>query len=164
MEAYSAANWGDFFVSEVGAAAALTGLIFVAVSINLTKVLQFPQLPRRAAESLIMLMATLFVAATGLIPGQPRAVFGAEILLVALACWIFPMVLQRRDAHLPDTRPSWVVIRALTHQVAVLPLVVGGASIVAGAGGGLYWLVPGTLFSLSAGLINAWVLLVEIQR
>jgi hypothetical protein len=28
-------NWGDFFVSTAGAAAVLTGLIFVAVTVNI---------------------------------------------------------------------------------------------------------------------------------
>jgi len=32
------------------------------------------------------------------------------------------------------------------------------------AGGGLYWLVPGVLAAIVFGLVNAWVLLVEILR
>ncbi|HEX3901634.1 MAG TPA: hypothetical protein VH853_02220 [Polyangia bacterium] len=50
MTAYPTAGWESFFVAEVGAAAALTGLLFVAVSINLSKVLAFPQLPGRAGN------------------------------------------------------------------------------------------------------------------
>jgi modulator of FtsH protease len=53
MHAYSTAGWDSSFVAEVGAPAALAGLLFVAVSINLTRILQFPQLPGRAAETLI---------------------------------------------------------------------------------------------------------------
>jgi hypothetical protein len=164
VNAYTTAGWENFFVAEVGAAAALTGLIFVAVSINLSKVLQFPQLPRRAAESLVMLMTVLVVAGLGLVPGQPCARFGAEVFAVALVAWLVPIALQRRDARLPGLRRYWIVTRALTHQIAILPLLVGGASVWAGAGGGLYWLVPGTFLSLAAGLLNAWILLVEIQR
>jgi hypothetical protein len=44
------AGWDNFFVAEVGAAAALSGLLFVAVSINLTRILAIPHLPARAAE------------------------------------------------------------------------------------------------------------------
>lgn len=43
--AYSAAPWQTFAAAEVGAAAALTGLLFVAVSINLERILAFPKLP-----------------------------------------------------------------------------------------------------------------------
>jgi hypothetical protein len=39
-----------------------------------------------------------------------------------------------------------------------------GATLIAGAAGGLYWLVPGVLAALTHGLINVWVLLVEILR
>ena len=31
-----AAGWANFFIAEVGAAAALSGLVIVAISINLT--------------------------------------------------------------------------------------------------------------------------------
>ncbi len=30
--------------------------------------------------------------------------------------------------------------------------------------GGLYWLAPGIILSIAAGVSNAWVLLVEILR
>jgi hypothetical protein len=42
--------WGGFFIAQVGASAALAGLIFVAVSLNLTKVLALaicPNAPSR---------------------------------------------------------------------------------------------------------------------
>jgi len=28
----------------------------------------------------------------------------------------------------------------------------------------MYWVVPGTLLSLAAGIFGAWILLIEIQR
>lgn len=67
------AHWANFFAAEVGAAAALTGLIIVAVSINLSRILSFPQLPARAAESFLMLIGALMVASLGLVPEQPVA-------------------------------------------------------------------------------------------
>ena len=43
-------------------------------------------------------------------------------------------------------------------------IVVAGASLIAGTGGGLYWLVPGIVIALVGSVINVWVLLVEILR
>ena len=39
--------WVNFFVAQCGASAALLGLIFVSVSLNLTKILSHPLLPGR---------------------------------------------------------------------------------------------------------------------
>ena len=38
-------GWGEFYVGEVGAAAALAGLLFVAISINIEKILAVATLP-----------------------------------------------------------------------------------------------------------------------
>src|SRR6185312_6154219 len=46
-------EWTDFFVAEVGASAALAGLVIVAISINVTRIISYPWLPGRAAETLV---------------------------------------------------------------------------------------------------------------
>jgi hypothetical protein len=45
-----------------------------------------------------------------------------------------------------------------------VPFVVGGASLIAETGGGLYWVAAGILLGIVGGVANAWVLLVEILR
>jgi hypothetical protein len=49
MTSFDPSAWHDFFVGSMGASAALTGLLFVAISINLEQILKFPNLPGRAA-------------------------------------------------------------------------------------------------------------------
>ena len=164
MNAYSAVGWENFFVAQVGAAAALAGLLFVAVSINLKEVLRSPQLPGRAAESLIMLVGVLASATLGLVPGQSSVAFGAELATLGLLVWAFPVVLQVRAPRVDGAPRHWMAIRVLVHQVATVPLIAAGASVLAGAGGGLYWLAAATILSFAGGMLNAWVLLIEIQR
>jgi hypothetical protein len=41
---------------------------------------------------------------------------------------------------------------------------VGGATLIAGHGGGLYWVAPAIVIAFATGLVGAWVLLVEILR
>ena len=54
MSAYDPHAWTEFAVAAAGAAAVLAGLVFVAVSINLDKVLEvraFPAGPERPSSS-----------------------------------------------------------------------------------------------------------------
>lgn len=45
-------EWQTFFAVQAEAAATITGLVFVAVSINLSKIIEVPGLSGRAAESI----------------------------------------------------------------------------------------------------------------
>lgn len=54
--------------------------------------------------------------------------------------------------------------RIVMTQLAVLPLLAAGVSLLLGAGGGLYWLVPGVILCLVVAVLDAWVLLIEILR
>jgi hypothetical protein len=56
----------------------------VDVSINLARILSFPNLPARAAESLLMLTGVLVPASFDLMPGQSTAMFGPEVLATGL--------------------------------------------------------------------------------
>lgn len=162
--AYDTAPWANFFVAEVGASAALVGLLFVAVSINLAKIIALPALPGRAFEALAVLVMVLLIATFALVPGQSTSAFGIEVLVTALAAWATTIRIQRRAPHDPEAPRSWMITRVVAMQAATLPMIVAGASMLATAGGGLYWLVAGVATSFLAALINAWVLLVEIQR
>jgi hypothetical protein len=53
---------------------------------------------------------------------------------------------------------------AVRHDSGMRALVTGGPAPRRRAGGGLYWVVPAVLAAIVFGLINAWVLLIEILR
>jgi hypothetical protein len=49
-------------------------------------------------------------------------------------------------------------------SAALAGLLFAGVSLLLGAGGGLYWLVPGIVLCLVVAVLDAWVLLIEILR
>ena len=55
-----------------------------------------------------------------------------------------------------------IVLAALL--LPALAFVGGGCSLLAGSGGGLCWILAGTVLTFVAASLNAWVLLVEILR
>src|ERR1700742_4322169 len=89
-------TWSDFFVAELGAAAALTGLVIVGISINITRILSHPFLPGRAAETLVTPTGVLVASSYALVPQQPAWLFGSEIALTGFAMWIVPAIIQFR--------------------------------------------------------------------
>ena len=161
--AYEPESWHDLSVSVVGAAAALIGLLFVAVSINLKEILKGATLPRLAAETLCIMVGLLFAAMFVLVPGQSRQVIGWELLVVG-AAFLVPIVLRLRVHRTPGEPLLWAVYPALLMALVNVPLVAGGISVLVGAGGGLYWLVGALVFGLVATVVDSWVLLVEILR
>jgi hypothetical protein len=159
------AGWDNFLIAEVGASATLTGLIFVGVSINLTKIVSLPQLPSRALEALLLLGTVLLVSSLLLVPGQPRALVSLELLAVALGAWVTITLLDvriwRKVAVPYRTRTLTLIVM---NQVALLCYVAAAVAVGFTGGPGLYWLVPAVLLSFLKALLDAWVLLVEINR
>ncbi|WP_138760689.1 hypothetical protein [Modestobacter altitudinis] len=165
MSGYQTAAWSDFSVAVVGASAALTGLLFVAVSINVEQILAGDALTGRSVNALLLFLVPLVVGTLLLVPDQPRAAVGTELVLTGAAAggWLLRM---NRPGNRGSLEPllSWVLIRLLPSTTIAAGLLAAGVSLLAGAGGGLYWVVPVVLVAFLGGLATAWVLLVEVRR
>ncbi|HET7445656.1 MAG TPA: hypothetical protein VFJ57_13475 [Solirubrobacterales bacterium] len=164
MFAYDATEWTDLFVAVAGAAAALTGLLFVAVSINLERILEFEGLPERALETLLFLVLALLASIVALVPGQSHVALGLELLFVSFVIGGVVVRLPTLSTKDEEVEFSWVVARWTVRLAATVPFVVGGASVLFESGGGLYWIVAGVVFAIIGAVSSAWVLLVEILR
>jgi modulator of FtsH protease len=159
-------GWENFFIAEVGASAALAGLIFVGVSINLNRILSLPRLPNRALLALILLLTILIVSSLLLVPGQSLILIGIELLFIGLVTWILATVLDIRTLQKTEARyrRSFASTSMILTQLAALPYVIAGAILLISGANGLYWLVPAVIFSFIKTIVDAWVLLVEINR
>lgn len=165
MGATSILGWNTYLSVLAGVAATLTGLVFVAVSINLPRVLSIPGLTGRAAESLLQMFGVVVISTTVLIPLQAPIALGAEVLALGGALWLAQTVVQVRYVVRKTGHPRyWAITRIVQTQFASAPFCIAGVLLLLGSPAGLYWLAPGCILSLVAGLLNAWVLLVEILR
>ena len=164
MAAYDVSEWSDLFVATAGAAAALAGLVFVAVSINIDRILKYEGLPERALETVLTLVAVVLVSIACLIPGQSVAALGIELLIVGAGYSAMVLRLWPHTRPARDEPQMWLVSKIFIRAIAVIPLLVGAISLIAESGGGLYWIVAGIAGAIVGSVANAWVLLVEILR
>lgn len=96
-------KWATFATVSGGAAAGLTGLLFVAVSIRIDFIAKSQELRNRAAQTLALFVSVLFVAIVLSIPDQSYAALGVELLVVALIIGGSLLVLDRRARVAPST-------------------------------------------------------------
>jgi hypothetical protein len=164
LAAYDPSEWSDLFVAAAGAAAALAGLVFVAVSINLDRILKLPGVPDRALQTVLMFLSVVVVSLLGLFPGQSRTALGLELIFVAVFFSAFIGTAGVRGRPPSGSPAHWIAGRVIVVAIATLPFLVGGISVLSGDGGGLYWTAAGIICAIAAGVANAWVLLVEILR
>lgn len=164
--AYAPAEWKDLFVAVAGASAALAGLLFVAVSINVERIIKYEGLPERGLEALTMLLVPLVVSIAGLLPGQSHVALGLELLAITAA--LVAMLLRLPIAHqLPEgieTPSQYVLGRRLVRLSGTVLLGIGALAELFAVAGGLYWIAAAIVALILGAVVNAWVLLVEILR
>jgi hypothetical protein len=164
LTAYESSEWTDFFVAGAGASAALAGLVFVAVSINVERILQFKGLPERALATVLLLLCVVLVSLIALIPGQDRVALATELVAAGLVFMTVTLWLTSPGKADHETTARHVASNWLLIAVGTIPFVVGALSLFADAGGGLYWVAAGVVLATAGAVMNAWVLLVEILR
>jgi hypothetical protein len=162
MTAYDVSEWADFANTVAGGAAALAGLLFVGLSLNLAEVLKYPGVPARAAVTLGLTIAILLTAIFVATPGQDPRVLAVEIAVIGIFVAFGALVagLYQREER---SRARTMYLTLLPLVPAVL-LIVGAVSLWQQRGGGLYWVTASVTTGFVAASANAWVLLVEIKR
>jgi hypothetical protein len=90
--------WHDFGVTVGGLAGALTGLLFVAVSIKSDTLAKSRSLASRAAQTLA-LFVTAALAAVFLVAPQPGAALAGELIALAAISGTTLYIFDRRAGH-----------------------------------------------------------------
>jgi hypothetical protein len=131
MTGYDLGAWSNFANTVPSRAAALTGLLFVGLSLNKSEVLTYPGVPARAPATLGLTVAILLIANIVPTPGQDPRVLAGEIAVVGLATAAMVIFAAQRQ------RSGQYRARALTSALASHPGAAGdrrGGVAMAAAG------------------------------
>ncbi|WP_460959737.1 hypothetical protein [Parasphingorhabdus pacifica] len=165
MNAYEADGWSDFGVAVAGAGAALAGLLFVVLSINLTNILAGKHLTARSAHTMILLAVPLVISLLILVPGQDRRALGTELIAAGLITSVWLATLNRPSERSTEQRfTGWLITGAVPAAVLSTSTLLAGVGTITETIGGLYWIPLGVITAFVGALLNIWVLLVEILR
>ncbi|HSZ30182.1 MAG TPA: hypothetical protein VK784_10560, partial [Pseudonocardiaceae bacterium] len=142
-------------------AGALTGLLFVAVSVNSAVLSASRRLTSRAAQTLVLFMTSVVIAVLLVAPQLPAAL-GWELLAVSAVSGAALLILDRRAGHGADHGVARYVEKFSPNSITAVLVGVAGLTFLLKAGGGLYWLIPAAMASLLGGVVNAWLFLVKV--
>jgi modulator of FtsH protease len=160
LDAYRPDQWHDFFVMVGGAAAVLTGLVFVALSLNVNVVTQDATHRYRAIDTVSGMVGVFVICALVLMGSQDHRAAGIEWLVVAaisFAIYIHGYVQAvRLGGSMVWLRGRRVVVLAVLY----LTQLVGAALLVADQVAGLYVAAVAMVAALAFMISGAWLLVV----
>ena len=150
---YDPAAWQNFYVMMGGANAALTGLVFVALSIHLKAVLDHPLLKPRAVIALTVLATQIVIAAIVLTPQSPN-LMGVELFALN-ASFLVVDLRNRRSFSISPASLLTLAIRFVYIYAAI--------SLFLGVGGGFYVLAFVIVLTLGRTMASCWALLTALE-
>ena len=157
------ADWTGFAEMTGGASGALTGLLFVAVSLNASKIAVHRGLRASAAQTLVLFLTPLAMAAALLTPGQPDWALGGELIAVGLITSAVLLGMRRVKHNVTvtddDQRLLAIFNRRGPNVMVMLLFVASGVILACGQPAGLYLLLPASLVAQVSGVLNAWYFL-----
>ena len=156
-----AQDWGNFAVITGSAAGALTGLLFVAVSLNRERIAGHPALRGEAGQTLVLFMIPLLLSVLLALPGTSATALGAWLIVLAALAGMTLVLIGRGKKQAGDgseDRLALLLDKVSPNLIVVILTLVAGCLQLAGDDG-LYWAAAASAASLVGGVVNAWLFL-----
>lgn len=159
MDELNVSAWRDFFAVSGTAAAALLGLVLVAISIHVEEVVQDPLVRNRAFVTLLALTISLVISLVALIPHMSALWFGAMTVFINVGYVALLAVSLIGARRVAGRLPGHVWRRVAPNNVIALLSMAAGLSLMLGRGPGLLLLASSLILLLPAMMFSTWSLL-----
>ncbi len=152
-------SWHDYFVMVGGGSAALTGLIFVAMTLHLNEITTNP-VHRHRARTILMGLTAVFIRCGLVLMGDQRLWAVALELIGVLTVVEFLLYSSIRQAMRSADRG--VLLRTVGSFACLLLEEAGAIVVLFGNAWGLYVVGLGMMSSFIFMVTGAWLLLVGV--
>jgi hypothetical protein len=147
--------WTTFAALTGGAAAGLTGLIFIVVAFRFDTIAVSQEYRNRAAQALSLFSTVTVVAALVTVP-QSNEALGIEMMLVAL---IITTLLTSLDAAAREQAARASIDLVIGQTLFVAGIALGGLFVLLGWNWGMYFYSASAIVGLVWGVYGAWIFL-----
>lgn len=156
-----AQDWSNFAVVVGSASGALTGLLFVAVSLNRDRIAGHPTLRGLAGQTLVLFMLPLLLSFLLVLPGASATGLGVGLVAVAIVVGVvFVLIGRAKETTDPGAQERLAqIVDRVSPNLAVVVLTLVGGSLQLAGDDGLYWVAASSVLSLVGGVLNAWLFL-----
>ncbi|MGO2097781.1 MAG: hypothetical protein ACTH2J_11440 [Candidatus Microbacterium stercoravium] len=158
------AEWSEFNVAMAGASAALAGLVIVAASVNIDKIIRARTLTARLGAAIASLVLALTASAVALMPGIDLTWYGIILLVSTLMAGVFTTHATRSIVSDPDPERGARVAKSVLGFLPIVAYVAAGVALIVGSSSGLVIAAVGCLLAVISALVVSWVVLVEVLR
>ncbi len=157
-------QWHDFFVMVGGGAAALAGLVFVAMSINLTIIAGDPTHKNRAVATLTGFTGVFMVCAFALIGNQSFQCIGIEWLVISLVPTITYIRVYIKARKRGKSTVGLSIVRFIDGTSCYIAQIIGAALLISGNIAGLYIASVAMVLSFAFFISGAWLLIIGVYE
>jgi len=161
LEVYDPEQWNNFFVLVGSGSAALTGLVFVAITINLKGVAQDATHRYRAINMLSGFTSMLIVSSFALMGHQTYRTLGIEWLIVSLLAAAINTNGYVQAFRLDgSSRYALSYVRMVGGSACYLGQIIGSLLLLFGSGTGVYIGATALIVNFCYLISGSWLLIV----
>jgi hypothetical protein len=159
-EPYSPDQWNNFFVVVGTGSAALTGLVFVAISVNLKDVIRDATHTYRAINMLTGFTSVFILSSFALMAHEKHQTLGLEWFIVAVLAGAINTNGYIHGFSLTGSRYALSLFRVAGGSACYLAQIVGSAMLFLGFDWGIYVSATGLIVNFYFLVSGSWLLIV----